>query len=196
MFQYSVYPTLIYGIVFTISFWCWLIFEMWVFARDRGRPETGRLRGGRWLILGIIVGITLAVNLPALAPAFDIRRGFTVLYILGIVLIWAGLAFRFWAIQTLGNFFSTRLVVQDKHELITRGPYQRLRNPSYTGALATFVGMGLAIGNWLSFAVLLLMALIMYVWRITLEEKMLAQAFGQAFQEYKKKSWAFIPYVW
>lgn len=196
MFQYSVYPSLIYVIVFTLSFWTWFLFELWVVSRDRGKPQRGQLRGGRWLILGIAIGMMLAVNSPQFAPGLDIRAHFPAWFTLGIVLIWAGLIFRFWAIQTLGKFFSTRLVVQEHHELIRSGPYTYLRNPSYTGALVTFIGIGLAIGNWLSFGVLLLTSLVLYAWRIKIEEGMLAEAFGQAFQDYKQTSWALIPFIW
>ncbi len=196
MFQYSVYPSLIYVVVFTVSFWCWFLFEIWVFSRDRGRAGTGRLKGGRWLLLGIVLGVSLAVNIPNFAPGLDIPNFIPLGFILGIVLVWAGLLFRFWAIQTLGRFFSTRLVVQERHELITSGPYEHLRNPSYTGALLTFVGIGLAIGNWLSLALLALTVLVLYVWRIKLEDRMLAEAFGQAYQDYKRRSWALIPFIW
>ena len=48
------------------------------------------------------------------------------------------------------------------------GPYRVLRHPSYTGGLLTMVGIGLAIGNWLS---LLLVVLAAYGYRIQVEER-------------------------
>jgi len=127
---------------------------------------------------------------------FNIQSHFAVYFVFGIVLIWAGILFRFWSIQTLGNFFSTRLIIQESHELITTGPYKYLRNPSYTGALTTFIGFGFGIGNWLSTAVLLFTALITYAWRIRVEDKMLLERFGQTYEDYKKRTWALIPFVW
>ncbi len=196
MFRYAVYPSTVYIIVFTVSFWCWFLFEMWVFSRDRGSRGRGSLGSGRWLLIGIIVGITLGVNLPGLAPGLNISSNFPIYFVIGIVLIWAGLLFRFWAIQALGSFFSTRLVIQDGHQLITTGPYRYIRNPAYTGALATFIGIGLAIGNWLSLGLLALTVIGLYVWRIQAEDKLLSAAFGPAYQEYKQKTWALIPFVW
>jgi protein-S-isoprenylcysteine O-methyltransferase Ste14 len=196
MFQSATYPSLIYTVAFTISFGCWLVFEMWVFFRDRGKKMKDTRRGGMGVILGIVIGITLGLNMPNIAPQFDIRDPFAVAFVFGILLMWAGILFRFWAIQTLGKFFSTRLVIQEGHELITTGPYKYLRNPSYTGALITFTGFGFGVGNWLSIAVLLVAVLITYAWRIRVEERMLLEQFGQAFEDYKKGTWALIPFVW
>jgi protein-S-isoprenylcysteine O-methyltransferase len=190
------YPAQGYAIAFTISFWSWLLFEIWVFSRDRGKEKAGSRSSGLWPFLALVVGITLALNLPALAPAFDVRKGFAVFFLIGIALIWAGLLFRFWSIQTLGKFFSTRLIIQQGHELITTGPYRRLRNPSYTGALATFIGIGFAVSNWLSIAVMLCAGLFLYVGRIRVEEKMLQDQFGPVFDEYKQHTWALIPFIW
>ena len=196
MFLFATYPSPIYAIAFTISFWCWFVFEIWVFSRDRGKEKRDSRGSGLWVIIVLVIGITLGLNMPGIAALFNIQSHFAVYFIFGIVLIWAGILFRFWSIQTLGIFFSTRLIIQERHELITKGPYKYLRNPSYTGALTTFIGFGFGIGNWLSTAVLLFTALITYAWRIRVEDKMLLERFGQTYEDYKKRTWALIPFVW
>ncbi len=196
MLRFAVYPSLIYAVVFTISFCCWLGFELWVFSRDRGKARRASRGNGLPVVLGLVIGITLAMNMPKIAPVFDIRDHFPVYFVLGILLIWAGILFRFWSIQTLGRFFSTRLVIQDRHELVTTGPYKYLRNPSYTAALMTFIGFGLGLGNWLSIAALLFTGLITYAWRIRAEDRMLLDEFGPTYEEYKKRTWALIPFLW
>ena len=196
MLEFPAFSTPIYTIAFSASFWCWLLFEVWVFARDRGRQKTRGRGSALWFVLLIGAGITLAFNLPALAPGFGIRSHFAVYFVIGLVLMWAGVGLRFWAVQTLGRMFSTQLLIQERHELIMTGPYKYLRNPSYTAALITFIGFGLAAGNWLSAAALLLMGLVAYVLRIRTEEKMLGEAFGQTYEDYKKRAWALIPFVW
>lgn len=196
MIRSAVYPSLIYAVVFTISFCCWFGFELWVFSRDRGKVRRVSRGSGLPVVLGLVIGITLAMNMPKIAPVFNIRDHFSVYFVLGILLIWAGILFRLWSIQTLGRFFSTRLVIQERHELITTGPYKYLRNPSYTAALITFIGFGLGVGNWLSIAALFLIGLITYVWRIRAEDKMLLDEFGRTYEDYKKRTWALIPFVW
>ncbi len=196
MFYFPSYPALIYAILYSISFWCWFLFEMWVFWRDRRLAQQSPRGGSRWYALIVVITITVAVNLAVLAPQFAIRAGFELFFVLALALIWGGLLLRFTAIQTLGSFFSTRLVIQQQHELITRGPYQRLRNPSYTGALVTFTGIGLGTGNWLSLAVLFLAMLAVYVLRIRIEDRLLSGAFGSAYEEYTLRSWALVPFIW
>ncbi len=196
MFQYPAYPSATYGAVFAVSFWAWFLFEIWVFARDRGKAQGRSVPGARWMLVAIVVAVTLAVNLPVLAPGFDLRSLFPPVFVAGIVLAWAGIVFRFWAIRTLGDLFSTRLMIQEGHALITRGPYKYVRNPSYTGALLTFVGIGMGIGNWLSLSTLVLMTLIAYILRIRTEDRMLQEAFGQEYAEYQKTTWALIPFIW
>jgi protein-S-isoprenylcysteine O-methyltransferase Ste14 len=196
MLQFASYPSPLYAIVFTASFWGWCLFEIWVFSRDLGKKMRDSRGGGGWIIITLAIAITLGLNMPNIAPMFNIRSYFAVYFVLGIVLIWGGILFRFWSIQTLGNFFSTKLVIQERHELITTGPYRYIRNPSYTGALITFIGFGLGTGNWLSPAVFLCAGLLAYARRIRIEESMLLAQFGGKFEEYKKRTRALIPFVW
>ena len=186
----------VYTIIFIVSFCCWLGFEIWVFSRERGQQRRDARSGAAWVILALAIGITLGVNMPGMAPGFNIQGTIALYLVPGTVLIWAGILLRFWSIQTLGKFFSTRLVIQEGHELITKGPYKYLRNPSYTAALITFIGLGLGVGNWLSIAVLFLTGLITYVWRIRVEGRMLLDQFGVAYSDYMKRTWALIPFIW
>ena len=192
------YPSIIYTIIFIISFCCWLIFEVWVFSRDH-RTRKSNLQGLNirfFALIAIIIGIVIAFNMPVIVPVSSIRNHFTVFFTLGITFIWIGIFFRYWAIRTLGKFFRTRLVIQNDHELITKGPYKYLRNPSYTGVLITFIGFGFGVANWLSIVVFIAVGLFTYIWRIRVEEQMLSKQFGKAYEDYKKRTWALIPFVW
>lgn len=185
-----------YLLVFGISLGAWLLFEIWVFLRDRGKEKGGSGAEARRSIAAFAIAVALAMNVPGIAPMLDVQRGFAVYFWTGIALVWVGMGLRFWSIQVLGRLFSPRLVVQKGHELITAGPYRVLRNPSYSGGLMTMIGLGLSLGNGLSLATLLLAGLVVYVLRIRAEEKMLLQAFGARYEEYKKSTWALIPFVW
>ena len=193
------YPSTIYAPVYTASFWCWIIFELWVFVRERGTArDNSRDRGSTFFVIGILsVGIALGLNLPNIEPQFNIRTFFTTFFALGILLIFSGIIFRFWAIRTLGKFFRTRVMIQEQHQLITNGPYKYLRNPSYTAILIILIGFGLGIGNWLSILMFFAAGVVAYALRVALvEERALAEQFGTEFQDYKKKTWALIPFIW
>jgi protein-S-isoprenylcysteine O-methyltransferase Ste14 len=193
------YPSAIYTLVFSASFWCWIILELWVFFRERGTARDGsRDRGSTFLvIIALVVGIGLGFNMPRLAPQLNIRSNFAAFFSLGIALIFIGILFRFWAIQTLGRFFRTRVVIQADHQLVTSGPYKYLRNPSYTGILIVLLGLGFGVGNWASILVFFATGVITYGSRIAfVEERALREQFGQEYQDYKKRTWALIPFIW
>ena len=67
---------------------------------------------------------------------------------LAVVLFVAGLILRWWAIITLGRFFTVDVTIEKDHELIQRGPFRVVRHPSYTGVLLAFVGVALSFRNW------------------------------------------------
>ena len=183
-------------------FWCsyvgWFLMECWVFNRDR-RAARGqnRDRGSFGVfVLVIPVGLTSAFYAAYSSPDTQIGAPPEPLFWSSIALIWIGMALRLWAVLTLGRFFRTSVFIQDDHRLITSGPYRRLRNPSYTGGLITFVGIGLALGNWLSLAAAVVAIMIAYGWRIRTEEEALRERFGQAYADYMRRSWALIPLIW
>jgi len=77
--------------------------------------------------------------------------------------------------------------------LIDGGPYRFLRHPSYTGALMALIGLGLAIGNTVSLAVIVVLTVPVFLHRIRLEERVLAEAFGARWQAYRARTWRLVP---
>jgi protein-S-isoprenylcysteine O-methyltransferase Ste14 len=182
---------------FWVSYAGWAIVELGIWSRDRARVK-GK-RADRFSMFAIVVGITAGifaafygahVTETRIAATGELLVGF------GIVLIWAGVAFRLWAVRTLGRFFRVTVTTQEDHRLIDTGPYRRLSNPSYTGALVTMAGIGLAMGNWASLAGILLCAALGFAWRIRVEEQSLRARFGAGFDAYRKARWALIPPLW
>jgi protein-S-isoprenylcysteine O-methyltransferase len=190
------YPSSLYTVVLTVSYWSWIAIEIWLIVRERGDAKAASQdRGTRSLlivswIIAVVVGIFVV---PSLLPQFTMH---TKAVAIGVALVWTGMALRLWAIQTLGNFFTTHVIVRQEQRLVTAGPYQWLRNPAYTGTLTTFLGFGVAIGNWISLATLLALGSIPHIMRIAVEESALAARFGQVYTEYQRKRWALIPFIW
>jgi protein-S-isoprenylcysteine O-methyltransferase len=189
------------GPVWRTAFWVsyagWAIVELSIWSRDRARVKGQR--NDRFSMLAIVLGITAGIFAAfyfAHLRATRIAAPGELVVGLGIALIWAGLAFRLWAVRTLGRFFRVTVTTQDDHRLIDTGPYRRLSNPSYTGAMITMAGIGLAMGNWASLAGILLFSLLGFAWRIRVEEASLRARFGAAFDAYRKARWALIPPLW
>lgn len=112
---------------------------------------------------------------------------------LGLVLLWSGVAFRLWSVRTLGHFFKMAVVVQDDHRVIDHGPYRWLRHPSYTGALVTNAGIGLAFGDLASVAVMVLLPLIAFLIRIRVEERLLLRELGEEYAAYSRRTARLLP---
>ena len=112
----------------------------------------------------------------------------------GVAMTVAGCLFAIWARLTLGGNWSGRATVKEGHELIVRGPYSVARHPIYTGLLVASVGTGLAIGE-LRCLLGLLVILLMFMVKMSQEEKLMMETFPQAYPEYRQRVKALIPGV-
>ncbi len=59
-------------------------------------------------------------------------------------------ALKWWAILTLGRFWTFRVIVVPGAPLVRRGPYRFLAHPNYVGVLGELVGVGLLTGAFRS----------------------------------------------
>jgi protein-S-isoprenylcysteine O-methyltransferase Ste14 len=116
-------------------------------------------------------------------------------YALGILLLCLGLLLRACAAATLGPFYTLTLVVRRDHRVCDRGVYRILRHPGYAGTLVAFIGLMLALGNWI--AVSAVLALVPpLVCRIVIEERLLRNALGAAYDDYCRRTrWRLLPGV-
>jgi protein-S-isoprenylcysteine O-methyltransferase Ste14 len=184
--------------LFQVSYFAWFAMELWILSRDR-RRFTGRV-ADRGSFFGFFIcywaGLGLAFYAFSRHPEWRMTVLQPALSWLGIVMVWAGMAFRLWAVLTLGAFFRTSVVVQHGHRLVTAGPYRWLRHPAYTGAIITTTGLGLAFGNWASLAALLVFPSLAIAFRIHVEERALTEQFGEAYRDFSKNRSAVIPAIW
>src|SRR4051812_33944575 len=129
---------------------------------DGARQDRSTLRVLWVVIMGsIAAAFYVAVRFPA--GVLPHREGWR---LLGLVLFVLGIALRWWAIVTLGRFFTVDVQIAKDHELVERGPFKWVRHPSYTGVLLAFLGFGLSIGNWAALLVIILPISAAFVRRI------------------------------
>jgi protein-S-isoprenylcysteine O-methyltransferase Ste14 len=115
---------------------------------------------------------------------------------IGLGLVGAGLALRFCAIWVLGRFFTATVQVSANQALVTRGPYSRVRHPSYLGSLAAITGHALVLGAPVSAAGAALAMFLVYWRRMAVEEAALCEALGTTYTEYRARTHRLIPGVW
>jgi protein-S-isoprenylcysteine O-methyltransferase Ste14 len=113
-----------------------------------------------------------------------------------MTLIITGMVLRIATILSLKKRFTTNIAIQDNHSLKTDGLYSKIRHPSYTGSLVSFLGLGLTFGNWMSLCTIIIPITWVFIYRIRLEEKMLLKHFGVEYENYMKKTKRLIPYVY
>lgn len=104
-----------------------------------------------------------------------------------------GIALRSWAIVALGRFFSPVIRIEAGHRIVRSGPYRWLRHPSYTGAFFIVVGLALTLGSVLGVLVTTALGLLAFGYRISVEERMLTERFGDEYREYIRESWRLFP---
>jgi protein-S-isoprenylcysteine O-methyltransferase Ste14 len=182
------------------SFLIWRVMEVGVDIRTFKRLRAGiqrRDKGSHVVLLCLIVfGLLLGVLLALKVPATAITSAPDILFWLGILLIYAGIALRFYAIKVLGRYFTTSVAVVADQQVVEAGPYRLIRHPSYTGFLITLLGFGLSLtNNWLSLLVIMGCALIGFSYRIRVEEHVLQEQLGQQYQEYMRRTKRLIPFV-
>jgi protein-S-isoprenylcysteine O-methyltransferase Ste14 len=160
---------------------------------DRGRREDVQ---NRWVVpLALFASVVLGWLLPYLD-----RRDRWVLdgdgaRYLGLALLVPGCVLRIWPMFVLGHRFSAYVAIQERHELVTTGPYRLIRHPSYLGAILGFLGWALVFRSVLGLA-LLVPAWLLLQERIRAEEALLASEFGDAHATYRARTWRLLPGVY
>jgi protein-S-isoprenylcysteine O-methyltransferase len=167
-----------------------------VWLKRSGKAAADADRGSLpliWLVIGASVAAAfLCANaLPGLAlgPAGIWRPA-------GAAVFAAGIGVRWYAILSLGRFFTVNVAIASDHQLVETGPYRRVRHPSYTGALLAFLGLGLCLDNWASLAALVVPVSVVFWWRMRIEEAALLETFGERYRDYMRRTRRLIPFIY
>jgi protein-S-isoprenylcysteine O-methyltransferase Ste14 len=183
--------------LFVVSYVAWILFEIFTGrSRKMMDPAKARDRGSFFFLVTMIwIGIALDVSISFQKPWAGIPWARTGIFFLGIVLMWAGIGFRYYAMRVLGKYFTFNVAIQAGQTVVEAGPYKYVRHPSYTGAFMTLFGFGLVFANWLGLLVLMVCGGIGYGYRIQVEERALVAALGEPYKNYMARTWRFVPYL-
>ncbi len=184
--------------IFYAAFFIWLLPEVissFTDTKDKDIKVHDR-SSGMVLLVCIWLGIFASINIASVARSFVILWHRTLLFAIGIFLMLVGVAFRWYSIRILGKYFTRQVAIQPGQTVVENGPYRLIRHPSYSGALITIFGEGLALTNWLSLIVVMVITFIGYSYRVWVEEKTLANVLGEPYRQYMRRTKRFIPFLY
>jgi protein-S-isoprenylcysteine O-methyltransferase Ste14 len=111
---------------------------------------------------------------------------------LGFVIGLLSIALMVWVELELGRQFSPQLQLRQEHQLITSGPYSRVRHPLYTALDAYGLSLALVSANWF-FVAFFILSLIGLHLRVPKEERMLLGQFGDQYRAYMQRTGRYFP---
>jgi protein-S-isoprenylcysteine O-methyltransferase Ste14 len=185
-------------IAFYVVLGIFIVLEWRIRVRSHFNRQGSRLDRGSLLVVIAFVtaGLGGAFVLAGSVHAAAIADARWPLFVVGLVLMGAGIAIRQWAVALLGQFFTVDVRVHPGQTVVERGPYRWVRHPSYTGLIMTLVGIGLALGNWAALVVLAVVPTIGLVARIRFEERALLDGLGEPYRRFAASRARLFPGLW
>jgi protein-S-isoprenylcysteine O-methyltransferase Ste14 len=170
-----------------IAFWFyWLVAAMTAKATQSRSMSSLGIRLAIFLLIlgsvrsGLFKGQSVTIHNPWLQRV-------------GLAVLLLGLALAVWARIYLGRNWGTPMSQRVEPELVTTGPYHYLRHPIYSGILLGGIGTTMAISLYWLVAVVLFGAYFIYA--ATVEERMMAQLFPDAYPAYQRATKMLIPFI-
>lgn len=114
----------------------------------------------------------------------------------GIGLVILGIILFVWARRTLGRNYSGHMTVKQGQELVQSGPYRIIRHPAYAGYFLMVSGISIGYSSILGLLAILVFLLPSLVYRMKVEERLLANYYGEAYREYVQKTKKLVPGIW
>jgi protein-S-isoprenylcysteine O-methyltransferase Ste14 len=185
-------------IAFDIALGAWVLSEWSVRLRSHLQRQGTRLDRNSMLVVvaSAVAGVGGAIAVAKAVHVAAIPDPRWLVFVAGLVLMGAGIAFRQWAVAVLGRFFTVDVRVHEGQTVVERGPYRWLRHPSYTGLIVTSLGLGLALDNWVALAVLAVLPTAGLVYRIHFEERALLEGLGEPYRRFAAGRPRLFPGVW
>ncbi|MBF6212193.1 isoprenylcysteine carboxylmethyltransferase family protein [Nocardia puris] len=152
-------------------------------AAARGSED----RGTRYGLVGVHL---LAWWVPVLLASRTGRRAHV---LAGAALVVAGGGLRVVAVRILGARFTGHVRVMPEQQVCTRGPYSRIRHPSYVGLLGVNMGPALSTGSVSAAIVMGAATAVTAAARVRVEEQLLLERLGEPYRRYAATTPRFVP---
>jgi protein-S-isoprenylcysteine O-methyltransferase Ste14 len=184
-----------YGLFFmAVMYWAFAP-EFRIISRQT-EPATSAQDAGskRAIAIGQGLAMLVAFAIAASVPAGRLPHPFA-LFWAGLATIVAGSLLRRHCWRMLGASFTGAVIVKPDQAVVDRGAYHYVRHPSYTAGAILFLGIGLALGNWIGLVVLVGAVAAVYGYRVRVEESALVATIGESYRSYMSRTKRFVPFV-
>ena len=168
----------------------WLVYgARWIAgARSAAKSERVSVYGGG----GTWTAVTAVLLLVLAKYGYRLRVAPSLTSAAGAALTVAGLVVSIRARDELGRNWSSDAALVERQELVTTGPYSRVRHPIYSGFLAMAAGTALVAGTVGTFLLVTVQAA--FLWKkAQAEDALLAAEYGPAYEAYRERTGAFGP---
>ena len=118
------------------------------------------------------------------------------LWIAGWAIGILGFVIRIVAKRTLGRFYTVRVQLQEKHEVVEQGLYGMIRHPLYLGFILEWIAPPLILGSPAGFFLVTMWVVIGVMQRIPREEALLIGGLGERYRAYMGRTKRLIPGIW
>ncbi len=159
------------------------------------RYQRNAIREDVWnfLLPALVVYVAgMAVCTVELAVTQEGEVEMTPLRAVGVIGVAVGLLHAVVGATWLRRQYSSTLVIREGHQLITSGPYRRVRHPIYLGALLVSFGIAVFAKSGIGFGVMALLVPLIRR-RIRIEERLLTEHFGDDYRAYQRRTGMLLP---
>ena len=94
---------------------------------------------------------------------------------------------------SIGDNISETVLTKRTHQLVTHGPYRWIRHPLYAFALLELFSLALLADSWFLFSFPCIVFVVFRWFVIPREEANLIKVFGEAYEEYRRRTGALVP---
>jgi protein-S-isoprenylcysteine O-methyltransferase Ste14 len=115
---------------------------------------------------------------------------------LGTLVMAAAMVLFYRTHRDLGRAWSVTLEVRDRHALVTRGIYERLRHPMYAAFWLLALAQALLLPNWIAGLSGLTGFGTLFFARVGREERMMLETFGDEYRAYMGRTKRVIPGIY
>lgn len=182
---------------YAVPFW---VVYLWAFAPEFGfmrrvrksQPQSADAGSLHLILAALQVATLIAFIISFYLPQSRYR---VALFWIGLASLFAGSALRRHCFRMLGEYFTYAVIVSTDQKVIDRGAYRWVRHPSYTGGALMFIGIGIALGNWIGAGLLAVTSIGVYSYRVVVEERALLKTIGEPYRAYMLGRKRFIPFI-